>query len=386
MIVKRIDNPKQGSTKAARIGGVVDYIGADDEKEGEKVELTFALGDFYSESWRTQRAEMIALATESKGSDDPVDHWLLSWKEGELPTVAQCKQAVGILRRRLGLQNGHLAMCALHRNTDNYHLHVVFNRVDPETFRVADNGWCIEKAHQAAAEIVHVQGWEPEANARYSYTKDGEVARNRLDGKHQPRAKTLDRENATGEKSCERLAIERAAPLLAAAQNWAHVHSELARIGMRYETKGSGAVIWVGNQPVKASVAGRQFSKTRMEERLGSFEAASALNAIVLLNRAPEPLHGNMPAIWAKYQAAQSHRRREKETALLDKRRTHRAEREALLETFRKEWNVLYQGGSWTGDALNVARSLLAAEHARRKAKLQERHSRERDELQKRLG
>jgi hypothetical protein len=41
---------------------------------------------------------MIALAEEATRSKDPVDHWLLSWKEGEQPTHAQCREAVNTLR------------------------------------------------------------------------------------------------------------------------------------------------------------------------------------------------------------------------------------------------------------------------------------------------
>lgn len=233
---------------------------------------------------------MIALAMEATRSNDPVDHWLLSWKEGEVPTKSQCREAVEVLKRHLGLHADHLAMSSLHCNTDNYHLHVVFNRVDPERLRVTGNGWCIDNAHRAIAEIVSVQGWESEPNARYTYSPDGRLFRRSRGTAKSLRAQVMDRENATGEKSCERLAIEKAAPLLAAEQNWAEVHSELVHVGMRYELKGSGAVIWVADQPVKASIAGRQFSKTRMEERLGPFQAAHWLNVPVSSNRAPEAL------------------------------------------------------------------------------------------------
>ena len=71
MIVKKIPNPRRPSTKAARIGGLLDYIEADGE---QRVELRFATGDFLSDSRQGQRAEMIALASEAKRSRDPVDH------------------------------------------------------------------------------------------------------------------------------------------------------------------------------------------------------------------------------------------------------------------------------------------------------------------------
>jgi hypothetical protein len=54
----------------------------------------------------------------------------------------------------------------------------------------------------------------------------------------QPRSKARDYENATGEKSCERIAQERAAPILRNAKSWAQVHEGLAQVDMRYERKG----------------------------------------------------------------------------------------------------------------------------------------------------
>src|ERR1035438_5344935 len=64
----------------------------------------------------------------------------------------------------------------------------------------------------------------------------------------------------------------------------------------------------------------------------------------------------------------------------------HRAAREMQSAEFRKERSALYQGGKWSGNALNVARSLLAADHAKRKAELMERQKRERDTLRMRFG
>ena len=160
MIVKYIANPKTQSSNASRIGSLLDYIEADGRADAQKAEYIGASGNFYSDSQQGQRAEMVALAMEATRSKDPVDHWLLSWKEGEQPTQAQCNEAVEILKRHLGMSSEHLAVFALHRNTENYHLHVVLNRVHPDTLRVEDKGWCIDKAHKAIAEIIHAQGWE----------------------------------------------------------------------------------------------------------------------------------------------------------------------------------------------------------------------------------
>jgi hypothetical protein len=386
MIVKYIANPKAQSSKASRIGSLLDYIEADGRADAQKAEYIGASGNFYSDSQQGQRAEMVALAIEATRSKDPVDHWLLSWKEGEQPTQAQCNEAVEILKQHLGMSSDHLAVFALHRNTENYHLHVVLNRVHPDTLRVEDKGWCIDKAHKAIAEIIQVQGWEAERNARYLADRNGQVTRASGVREPQPRSKARDHENATGEKSCERIAMEKAAPILLNAQSWAQVHEGLAQVNMRYERKGSGAMLWVGDQPLKASCIGREFSRLRMEERLGEYQPDTRSNTMVPLPRTAEPLRPDMPANWAEYRKTLGDSRKQKDAAQAQQRMDHRAAREMQTAEFRKERSALYQGGKWSGDALNVARSLLAADHAKRRAELMERQKRERDRLRMRFG
>ena len=386
MIIKYIANPKTQSSKASRIGSLLDYIEADGRANAQKAEYIGANGDFYSDSQQGLRAEMVALAIEATRSKDPVDHWLLSWKEGEQPTQVQCNEAVEILKWHLGMSNDHLAVFALHRNTENYHLHVVLNRVHPDTLRVEDKGWCIDKAHKAIAEIIRAQGWEAERNARYVADSSGQVTRASSVREPQPRSKARDHENATGEKSCERIAQEKAIPILLNAKSWAQVHEGLAQVNMRYERKGSGAMLWVGDQPLKASCIGREFSRSRMEDRLGEFQPDSRANSMQLQPRTAEPLRPDMPANWAEYRKTLVANRKQQEAAQVQQRMDHRASREMQSAEFRKERSALYQGGKWSGDALNVARSLLAADHTKRRVEMMERQKRERDSLRMRFG
>jgi hypothetical protein len=43
----------------------------------------------------------------------------------------------------------------------------------------------------------------------------------------------------------------------------------LAREGIRFERKGSGAVMWIGDEAVKASSAGRDCSLSALQKRFG---------------------------------------------------------------------------------------------------------------------
>ncbi len=368
MIVKRVPNPRIPSPKASRIGNLLDYIEAGAE---EKVELRFATGDFITESRQGQRAEMIALAIEAKRSKDPIDHWLFSWKAGEQPSESDCRRAVETLKKHLGMSVDHQAVSVLHRNTENLHLHVVLNRTDPRTFRVADKGWSIDRAHQALAEIVEQQGWEPEAHALYGAGGAGSLHNEPM---AKPGTKARDYENTTGAKSGERLAIEEAPQLLRAARTWVEVHTSLAAKGMRYEQKGSGALLWVGDVAVKASTVGREFSRKHLEERFGPFQQV----AVEPAPRGPVPLSIQASEPWQEYQSLLRSLEGSRARAHTAQRSAHRSARKDQFSQFRYERGELFAGKRWSGMELNVARSLLAADQAKRKAELISGHNSER--------
>jgi hypothetical protein len=93
-----------------------------------------------------------------------------------------------------------------------------------------------------------------------------------------------------------------------------------------------------------------------------------------------------MPAGSAEYRKAIEIFRKEKNSVQVQQRADHRAARAIQTTEFRKERSTLFQGGKWSSNALNVARSLLAAEHAKRRAELMEQHKRERDSLRSKFG
>jgi hypothetical protein len=278
MIGKKVSNPKGSSSKAARVGGLVDYID-EPERSNDHEKCIYSEGrGFLSDTHEGRKAEMIALAQEAVRSHDPINHYVLSWREGEQPTHQNVEQAVDILLDELGLK-GHQCVYGLHADTDNIHLHIAVNRVHPDSLKVIkpNKGFDIEAVHKAVARIEHAQGWEREKNGRYQVLENGDLGRARNDAgkQRQPEQRKQDMENRTGEKSKERIAIEQAAPIIKAASNWREVHDKLAEKGMRYERTGSGAIVFVGDVGVKASRVDRAASFGNLQKRLGPYEPST---------------------------------------------------------------------------------------------------------------
>ncbi len=63
---------------------------------------------------------------------------------------------------------------------------------------------------------------------------------------------------------------------------------KLEKIGLRFEKKGSGAIIWVGETAIKASSVDRSFSMGKLVKRLGEFVAGDYDTVMPKIE--PEPL------------------------------------------------------------------------------------------------
>lgn len=283
MIASKIDNPKKSSGKAARVAGVVDYITEPENVNSIEKCIHGEAVNFLSHDLKSQKAEMTALAQEAVRSKDPIDHWVLSWKENERPTPEQAREAAAIFIKQCGLE-GHQYVYGLHDDTDNVHVHIAVNRVHPDTGKVVkiNKGFDKEAGHQAIAIIEKVQGWSVEENARYRVNEKAELVIDpatkrpqifEKPGKQQePTAKAKAMEIQTGEKSAQRVGIEQAAPIIAQAQSWKELHASMAAAGMQYQRKGSGAVVQVGDEFVKASSVTPKASLSALQKRFGPYQ------------------------------------------------------------------------------------------------------------------
>ncbi len=386
MIVKKVKADRVKS-KAAHIRDLTDYLlepGQAKGAEGTERVLHRQGRNFLCDDLISQQAEMVALASEAVRSRNPVSHYILSWREGEQPTPKQADEAVAIFLDEQGL-SGHQVLYALHSDTDNVHLHLAVNRVHPETLKVIkpNKGFDIEAAHRAIARIEHAQGWRRERHGRYRLRENGELARqHQAAAKREPEQRKRDMEQRTGEKSAERIAIEEGAAILRAARRWEDLHERLAERGMRLEKKGSGALLYVGDVPVKASRAGRDCSFSALEKRLGAYRPGPGREPIA--PRQPEPIHQGVPG-WPEYiRGRKAHyAAKAKETEAL--RQRHQAERTEMLAQQKDRRGELL-GGNWKGqgEVLNALRSVTAAEQAGEKAALRDKQQGERAALRAR--
>nr|WP_181375931.1 relaxase/mobilization nuclease domain-containing protein [Polaromonas sp. H8N]AWD72286.1 conjugal transfer relaxase TraI [Polaromonas sp. H8N] len=291
MIGKKAPNPKKSSSKAIRVTALSAYITRPELANGREKCIHYEAQNFITDDLKSQTLEMVALSHSAVRSKDPIDHYVLSWQEGEQPSIAQARQAVHITLKHLGLQ-GHQVIWGMHSDTDHVHIHIEVNRVHPQTFKVVEinKGFQNNAIQQAAAMVEKVQGWKTHASSRFRTDELGHLIRdsknrpqvfdkpNQLDQPKAPTGPIKDKEIQTGEKSAQRLCIELAAPIIAASTSWKQLHEALANVGIEYRQEGSGAKLFINRIGVKASdVVERKNNFGALQRRLGPYQSPQQL-------------------------------------------------------------------------------------------------------------
>lgn len=372
MIIKKLKRTSFQKTKAAMIGGLVDYILAEHDDRGKDKLACAGSRNFLTTTVAAQKKEMISLAEESIQSRMPVTHWILSWQENEQPTREQVDETVSLFLWRMGLAE-HQTFYALHKNTGNYHVHIVVNRTHPYTEKVIQphRGFDIDAAHKIVAEIEHKQGWASQEHARYRVNEKGEIIRNALPKQVKPCPRAEDFENATGEKSAQRIAQEKGHAVIQNASCWEELHAGLDAVGLRFVRKGSGAVIFVGDTAVKASSVDRNFSMSRLCKRLGEFKPGY-YSGRTFTKPAPEPVSHVCREEWLEYQKERQRLAEEKRHSIKKKEE----ERNELERRQRERRETAIARLAPHGlPILNIARHCLKEQEGEEKATLRSRQA-----------
>ncbi len=109
-------------------------------------------------SVETAAVEMEAVAVLSRRCKDPVYHLIVAYANGERPTREQVVSDAERLLKAIGMERNQYVLAA-HQDTDNYHAHVIANRIGPDG--KANDLWQERiKRERTCAEIAVERGWE----------------------------------------------------------------------------------------------------------------------------------------------------------------------------------------------------------------------------------
>ena len=198
----------------------------------------------------------------------------------------------------------HQRVAGTHINTDNFHMHIAFNKVHAETLKVVT-------PHRDFKILAKVSR---ELEKKYGLVIDPGMTdgKERDPNKLSPAAR--DYEAHTWQESFQRHVLkyrEEVLEGLNAAKNWQEAHEVLYGYDISIKLRGNGMVFMSPDgQAMKASQLDRSCSKKKLEERFGVFEAQQGKprtknkhSARAKHRYKPRPTvrHRNTPTLWRRY-------------------------------------------------------------------------------------
>jgi hypothetical protein len=369
-----------------RVARTADYLVGDKagRASGERL-LHVAHRNFRSETLEEQQAEMIALMGVEPGSTEAFEHLVLSPGHGIVPSRHQMEQVPARLLELLGVKD-HQAFVVWHGDTRNIHGHVGVSRIDPASGRRVQLGerWLLDTIGQAVAQIEYEQRWPSQAGAHYRAdergvfrTETGERVRdahwNRV-GRQRTQGEKRAQDEAQGEVrlsagaaeyerhqrqwSDERIAQAIAWPIIRDARDWDGLHRTLAREGIHFETKGSGAQLVIGTRKLTATTANWAASIAKLTPKLGAFQPRS--EDVKVAPCIPRRLDGADQRIAHKTARAKAMAEKDAERADITLAATDAAA--ALLREHQRLQQSI-NAANWVGrvDQLELARQLAGA-------------------------
>lgn len=296
-------------------------------------------------AWR----EMLAVADMNGRIGDPVYHVVLSWPSQENPTDEQAFEACREAMKAVGME-GHQYVAAVHRDTDNAHVHLMVNRVHPETYKAVYPDRDYFKLDKCMREMELRQGWSHDKGPHAVHERDGkkvvgwakespeEYRREQREKGPKLPGKARQMETMTGNESLASYAQGQPKnDALAAIQKpgaaWEDLHRTLARHGLKMEPVTAKATAFriysatdPNQTPIKASTMAQELGGGRLIKALGPYQAH-------------RPEMAQEPAM-----LAYSSQRPKRDPAVREDRREARAAERADLRdryrAFRDDWNA----------------------------------------------
>jgi hypothetical protein len=246
-------------------GALVEYL-TDRQDKYERLGYV-SVTNCQSEEWQVAITEVLnTQAKNTRAITDKTYHLIVSFRTDEQPDEATLKAIETHICDGLGFGE-HQRVCVVHHDTDNLHFHIAINKIHPTRYTIHDP----YNDHWALGILCK------KLEQKYNLEADNHQA-----AKTGSENRAADMERQAGVQSLLGWIKRECADQLKNAQSWAELHYVMGRYGLTLRERGNGLVITNGaGLGVKASSVARELSKSRLEQRLGAYETADEVTAIL---------------------------------------------------------------------------------------------------------
>jgi hypothetical protein len=306
-VVTDTPNAPRSESKKASFDRLVDYIdrsGTDDApvrvlEQFPDGRQRVVAGEVACEtnafSLETAAAEMNMIAAQNRRIKDPVYHFIISSDE---QAFASAQYAL----KQLGLES-HQYVTAIHRDTDNVHVHVAVNRVNPLTYKAASLWKDVDVLQKTMRVLERHYGFKVD-NGPWQLNADNLLVRPGLRYPSAPQG-AAKRQIFSNQESLFHYAVETVRDEInktfqSQQASWKYLHLLLHEKGLGLREQGDGLVIYNYLRPedpvIKASSVHPSLTKRALHSSSGPFEGPPAF-------KSDDPYEGRY-AIYKAYQPA----------------------------------------------------------------------------------
>ncbi len=347
MIAKRIDMREASKSRATRLA---EYVMCEMDRAG-RVAAVFTVNCISDDALLAAKEIEICQARNTRARDDKTYHLLLSFPDGERPDGERLREIAAAAAKALGYGE-HQRIAVVHDDTDNLHMHLIINKIHPRRHAIHTPRYDFKILAELCAKLER----------EYSLTHT-----NHEPGKGASKVKAGDMEAHSGAESFLSYTKEKATPILSAAQSWGELHRGLAEAGVFLRLKGNGLVMvdHTGTVAVKASTVERDFSKAKLEKRLGVFVPHDASQAT---SRSPAQAVVGLKSLYQKTPSFGTNQLYQQ--YLLEKETARNMRKEQLAAL----WDEQKQSTRRIAASAKLNLPLAASVHLKRRLRLQARN------------
>jgi hypothetical protein len=201
---------------------------------------------------------MQATASQNLRTQEPAYHLALSFAPEDNPTPQHLRQVADRALAELGLAD-HQAILVAHDDRAHAHVHIVVNRVHPDTLAVWDRWRDQTTLQRVLADLERALG------VRELSAHDRAV--DRVSPGSGPADAARHRDRAAERAFAEQLRT--LLPEVRASRTWQELRERLAAHDLQLERRAKGLVITDGSMTIRASALAADVSFARLEARLG---------------------------------------------------------------------------------------------------------------------
>ena len=335
MIVKQVSSKGKGSFKA-----LAAYL-LDLKNDGEKVKrYDFSNCPFEEIDENISYIKQMQELNQMVHSDKSL-HLVVSFQEEEFPSEEVLADIEMELLKSLNMQEHH-RLSVSHNNTNNFHLHIAINRLNPQTNLLVDS-WKSKMKLQKKAEELEEKHKLKKDNHPIQLIVDEKVFIEEDDKRSKIKSNQYkDQEIHSGMKNLltwiKEEALDEILEVLNHSTNtYEDLHDVLAKYNLELKSRANGLVIGDKQRKlfVKASDVHRSLSKGNLERQFGLFvESQSSVKAEKFFGK-PKTF------LWENYQKLMQERKVQKKSELTLEKESRLALRGSIKLKYKEQLGLL---------------------------------------------